>query len=476
MLTTLPAKTQADLGEPLTNSRPPRANEESATNHEAIKTRIVEMGADIGTDVAPAATSLKARVAGGKNKFLADAPPTGDNDYTEGFGPGSLWIGDLQEGVIGAWIMVESGLVDGPGNAIWHRALAFAGPPQAVARAADSGNTEGYFAAPFDHVHDGGRIALATFAATPTALLSTHEIVAFDNTVLDLVVNLPNPVGTGPRKWKLLKKFWQGIGKVTLHRNGAEKINGVAADYVVPGSQVAVLGAGGDLYTDGVDWYYVPDYTPTPASLVLDERGLTAGAITTLLDKSGAGKDATQATAGNKAGTGVIGALAAADFDGNDFYDGARISHQLPFESYHIFAVLNLDTHAVADGGATTGAQVMADSGANVGVEVSVSGIRLYHFADGAYQTPTRIAVVNGTTHLFEASYDGHTLRQRIDAGAEQTVVGVSRRAFTTTSLKVGGATSIDGRLHLMLFPRCLTPSEQAFIRAYHAAKYGMAV
>lgn len=80
--------------------------------------------------------------------------------------------------------------------------------------------------------------------------------------VLDLApagattVQLPNPAIWDPATGVLITKTNTNAAGITLLRNGAELVNAVAANFLLPGSNTAAI-LGWLVRSDGVDWYVV---------------------------------------------------------------------------------------------------------------------------------------------------------------------------------------------------------------------------
>lgn len=114
-ITSIPARTASDLGLPIVNTRPPRANELPATSVEGIKARIIEGHTAIGLDDGSTSGSLREEIYKAKGSGAAydgdivkrtagavaslslrraglstSAPGVGD-DETAGYASGSIW-------------------------------------------------------------------------------------------------------------------------------------------------------------------------------------------------------------------------------------------------------------------------------------------------------------------------------------------------------------------------------------------------
>lgn len=128
--------------------------------------------------------------------------------------------------------------------------------PAAVARANATGDDT--TVARSDHVHDGGVVVVTEFddADSPVSLLSTHEIVSLDTSAGSIVITLPTAASVGARTWLLLQRSGDAAEDITLDPNGAEQINGVAANFILPGSDEDSV-KGWLLVCDGSSWWVV---------------------------------------------------------------------------------------------------------------------------------------------------------------------------------------------------------------------------
>jgi hypothetical protein len=128
--------------------------------------------------------------------------------------------------------------------------------PAAVARANATGDDT--TVARSDHVHDGGVISAADFddTASPIALLSTHEVLTLDTGGGSIEIDLPSPASVGARTWTLIQRVGNAANDITLDPAGAESINGVAANFVLPGSDEDSVKAW-LLVCDGSNWWVV---------------------------------------------------------------------------------------------------------------------------------------------------------------------------------------------------------------------------
>lgn len=83
-----------------------------------------------------------------------------------------------------------------------------------------------------------GRTPTATTAVS-APLPAYDESITVDTTGGVVALTLPAPT---PGRQFLIQKINVGVNKITLNRNGAESINGVAANYDLPGSELAQIG------------------------------------------------------------------------------------------------------------------------------------------------------------------------------------------------------------------------------------------
>lgn len=108
-ITTLPTRAPSDLGAALVNARTPNANELSAVNVEALKTRLIAVATEVGLTSGATPGSLnqfRSQLAGLDSAILRRvgatfghqriggglSDPTASNGALEGYAPGSWWV------------------------------------------------------------------------------------------------------------------------------------------------------------------------------------------------------------------------------------------------------------------------------------------------------------------------------------------------------------------------------------------------
>lgn len=188
MPATQPTKTAGDLGEPLSNTRVPKANELSAVNLEKIKDWIIAFGLELGltdgttvgsvwkalasalldSDFAGAELGRLTRTGVGaygvvKDNTAAVAPPSVTDDSSAGYSVGSLWIAPGA----GAAVCIDATV----GAAVWVPIPdPSASVPAAVAAAGAVGTGQSF--ARSDHVHAHGDQAGGTLHSEATTALA----------------------------------------------------------------------------------------------------------------------------------------------------------------------------------------------------------------------------------------------------------------------------------------------------------------
>lgn len=360
MPATLPTKTAADLGEVLANTKAPKTNQLSAVNVEKIKDWIIAFGLELGltdgstdgsvwkvlasalldSDFAGAALGRLTRTGAGtygvvKDNLSAAGPPSGTDDSTAGYEPGSIWIvpgpaglggiaicqdatpfeatwlfipataGDLSYDptgrtyAVGATVQAAIDAIDAAlvgltaaevgfdpadctvtlatdvQNAIVDHDVAISSKAQVsngiVAVGAANNDGASTFAARVDHVHahgdqaggtlhslaGGGTAGFALYGVRTLSasgnILATDRLLFIDGSAnLTIDGTLPDPA-TVPVGVAIRLKKIAGRARVRLVPHAGEKIEGVAATYVIPDSSPLI---DGDWWvaTDGTDW------------------------------------------------------------------------------------------------------------------------------------------------------------------------------------------------------------------------------
>lgn len=215
--------------------------------------------------------------------------------------------------------------------------------------------------------------------------------------------------------------------------------------------------------------------------LILDERGLTvtSSVYSAWADQSGAGSNFTASVGQRPEDDTLLNGYAAPHFDGSDdFFTGPTASTVLSLTGFHGYLVFRPDVHDAADGSFFNEDYVIGDLNGNCGVSIGVSGIHAGIFTGAATNMTTRDAVSDGTTYLFEWSYDGTTLSSRLAAGTTRTVASAAP-ASLSTAVVIGdrGGANYDGKIaFIAVYNVKHNASTANSIRAFLGAKYAVTV
>lgn len=251
----IPTKTAGSLGEALTDTRTPVANELSAVHLERLKSLAIEIATEIGATGAPASGSILDRlddleVGAPLHNFSAGTLPTVDDDEGDGYSVGSIWIwpgtGALVclDATAGAalWAVISNEDLPTPGSGI-----------ASVGRANSAGSGDSYARA--NHVHDGGPIAVATKASDFT-LLPTDEVVLISTAAGPVICGPDGASITSARSW-VLKKTTTDTDTISVQPPSGHSIEGGAVDapLVLPDSDATDFPAWTLIYQGGSSWW-----------------------------------------------------------------------------------------------------------------------------------------------------------------------------------------------------------------------------
>ncbi|HZL96243.1 MAG TPA: hypothetical protein VFB99_21495, partial [Vicinamibacterales bacterium] len=142
-----------------------------------------------------------------------------------------------------------------PGSEVWvltHPSTT----PVAVGRAASLGTATQLARA--DHVHDGGIVEDVAIddGDSPWTLVVTEEVIYVDSQAGSVTIALPAAVTGGHRSWTIVQIDGDAGTDITLDPFGGETINGVNANFDLPGSDDTGVRAW-LLLCDGAAWWVV---------------------------------------------------------------------------------------------------------------------------------------------------------------------------------------------------------------------------
>lgn len=223
--------------------------------------------------------------------------------------------------------------------------------------------------------------------------------------------------------------------------------------------------------------------------LLLDDRQQNlpgGGVVNPWLDQSGYGSGVSQSDNTKRPATGLtINTWPAPDFNGSSSrMDGALLSAIVSAGSWHMFAVVQLDSHVAADGNGDAGSLILADTDGFFGLSVSVSGVQAFLFDGGAYRRSGLAgyaAISDGSPTLIEAWCDGPNIACRTGSAAALSSAGGSiAAAGLTKNICVGdrGASGkLDGRIGFLSCNNALLPAGNVTaLRSLLGVKYNVPV
>lgn len=190
-----------------------------------------------------------------QNQLFAVGLPTPDDDSTQGYTYGSLWVVPG----MGALMCVDPA----EAAAVWQVITNSEDPiPEpganiaAVGRANSDGSDADY--ARVDHVHDGGLRAVAVKNSDFT-LVGTDDVVFIETSGGSVVCGPDAALPSQGRSW-VLKKTTSDENAITIQPPPGHSIEGGAADaaYVIPGSRATDNPAFLLVYQGGTTWWVLP--------------------------------------------------------------------------------------------------------------------------------------------------------------------------------------------------------------------------
>lgn len=228
----------------------------------------------------------------------------------------------------------------------------------------------------------------------------------------------------------------------------------------------------------------------TPASLGskltlwLDERAqeVTLGDVTKWKDQAGSAIEFT-ATAPNAPASALVNGAAAPLFAASSsdvMASVTTLSAVATASAYHGFAVVNPTTIVTTtDPDPSTNPQIICDGllGGFWGLMVCSSGIAAWHNSGTPVATPFTIVTPN-VRYLVEWSYDGTTLRCRVNTRTTQSI-SAGNIANLTHTLAMGhcwsGSGFFTGRIGAVLVcNQVLSNADAQAVRGYLSSKYGV--
>lgn len=234
---------------------------------------------------------------------------------------------------------------------------------------------------------------------------------------------------------------------------------------------------------------WTPAALGSKLTLWLDERDLAevSGTYTDWGDQSpAAANDFTQETGADRPASGsTINTFAAPHFDGSSDYltSGHALSDFVAASKYHVFVVLRADAITGVSATSYVNDAVIADVGfgwwglflRTLSGQTQVVG---FHWA-GSERTAVGLGYRVTTDALIEWSYDGATIRCRVNNESAGTGSGGSAidDITQTVQLGFGVATSVflDGRIaSVIVCNEYLSDLEAINVRTYLSSKYGV--
>jgi hypothetical protein len=182
-------------------------------------TTVAAAGAVMDSDFAGSATGMMRRTGAGTYEVLKDnstnTPPTVSDDSSAGYSVGSRWVATLTGTIyFAADVSV--------GAAVW-RAVGGATAP-----------------------------TLDRSVSTDVSISNTtDEMIRVDASGGNRTLTLPHPAN---KRRFMIKKTSTGTNTISLARNGSEQIEGTAATYLLPGSDLTTRPAW-SVWSDGTDWW-----------------------------------------------------------------------------------------------------------------------------------------------------------------------------------------------------------------------------
>ena len=224
----------------------------------------------------------------------------------------------------------------------------------------------------------------------------------------------------------------------------------------------------------------------TPAQLGslklwLDERDQTivSGAVSNWGDESGSGNNFIQATAAYRPAADTnLNAWPAPRFDGvgKELYTTTPISGIIGASAYHVFAVCNPTSLPAPGANIANDAIVIMDYGGWWGMTMNTNGVSAWQRV-AAQVSVGPIALAANDACLLEWSWDGATIRLRVNGGPTSTTATNLPPAYTSWGAYLGwiNNSAFAGPIaSVLVCNQYLSAADAGATRAYLSSKYGV--